>query len=101
MPEFRKVATTSDVSPGQGHIVEVDGNQIAIWNINGTYYAFQNICPHRGGPVGEGEVEDNTITCPWHGFRFDLRTGTCAFNPAMKLTLYDIQVDGSDIKLNL
>lgn len=101
MPEFKRVADVNEVSPGQGLVVDVDGNQIAIWNVNGTYYAFQNICPHRGGPVGDGELEDNTITCPWHGFRFDLRTGICVFNPAMKLTLYEVHVEGSDIKLNL
>jgi nitrite reductase/ring-hydroxylating ferredoxin subunit len=101
MPEFRRVAGTEEIASGQTKIYEVDGNSIAICNVNGNYFAIQNMCPHRGGPVGEGEIEDGTITCPWHGFRFDLKTGACAFNPAMKLTLYDLKVEGPDIKIGI
>ena len=54
-------------------IVDVDGNSIAVWNVGGNFFAFQNVCPHRGGPVGEGELEGNVITCPWHGWSFDFQ----------------------------
>ena len=99
MPEFKRVASVGDIAPGQGKVVELDGNSIAIWNLSGNYFAFQNICPHRGGPVGEGEVEGNLITCPWHGWSFDITTGASPVNPAAKLTRYDVKVDGSDIKV--
>ena len=99
MPEFKKVATVQEIAPGSGKVVELDGNSIAIWNLSGNFHAFQNVCPHRGGPVGEGELEGNVITCPWHGWSFDIVSGVSPINPAAKLTRYDVQVDGSDIKV--
>ena len=99
MPEFKKVATTSEIPPGEGRIFEVDGNPVAIWNLNGNYFAFQNVCPHRGGPVGEGELEGNVITCPWHGWQFDITTCENTFNPAAKLSKYEVLVEGDDIKI--
>lgn len=99
MAEFKKVTTVSEVAPGQGKIFDLDGNSIAVWNLNGNFFAFQNICPHRGGPVGEGEVEGTVITCPWHGWSFDITTGASPINPAAKLTRYDVQVEGTDVKV--
>jgi nitrite reductase (NADH) small subunit len=99
MPEFKKIAETAQIPQGTGKVVELDGNQIAIWNVGGSFQAFQNVCPHRGGPVGEGELEGNIITCPWHGWQFDIVTGQSTFNPAAKLTKYDVQVEGTDVKV--
>jgi nitrite reductase (NADH) small subunit len=99
MPEFKKIAETAQIPQGTGKVVELDGNQIAIWNVGGSFQAFQNVCPHRGGPVGEGELEGNIITCPWHGWQFDIVTGQSTFNPAAKLTNYDVQVEGTDVKV--
>lgn len=101
MGEFKKVASAAEIPPGQGKVVDVDGNSIAIWNIGGNFFAFQNVCPHRGGPVGEGELEGMTITCPWHGWSFELPGGVSPINPAAKLTTYDVQVEGDDVKVNL
>lgn len=101
MPEFKKVAAVSDIAPGQGKVYDLDGNSIAIWNLNGNFFAFQNVCPHRGGPVGEGEIEGTVITCPWHGWSFDITTGASPVNPAAKLTRYDVKVEGADIKISL
>lgn len=99
MAEFKKITTVSDVAPGSGKIFELDGNSIAVWNLNGNFFAFQNICPHRGGPVGEGEVEGTVITCPWHGWSFDITTGASPINPAAKLTRYDVKVEGDEVKV--
>ena len=99
MTEFTRVAGAGEIAAGAGKIVDVNGNPVAVWNINGNYYAFQNVCPHRGGPVGEGEIEGNIITCPWHGFRFDVTNGACAQNPAMKISTYEVRVEGNDIKI--
>jgi nitrite reductase/ring-hydroxylating ferredoxin subunit len=100
MGEFKTIATKSEIPAGQGKIFEIDGNSIAVWNVNGNYYAFQSVCPHRGGPVGEGEMEGNVITCPWHGWSFDVTTGVSPINPAAKLTCYQVQVEGEQIKVN-
>jgi nitrite reductase/ring-hydroxylating ferredoxin subunit len=101
MPEFKKVSTVQEIAPGHGKVVDVDGNSVAIWNISGNFFAFQNVCPHRGGPVGEGEIEGNVITCPWHGWSFDVTTGASAVNPAARLTRYDVKVEGSDILVGI
>ena len=99
MAEYKKIAEVSEIPAGQGKIFEVDGNQIAVWNLGGRFCAFQNVCPHRGGPVGEGELEGNIITCPWHGWQFDLTTCQSLINPAAKLVNYEIQVEGDSIKV--
>ena len=101
MAEFKKIATVGDIAPGQGHVYDLDGNSIAVWNLNGNFFAFQNVCPHRGGPVGEGEIEGTVITCPWHGWSFDITTGASPVNPAAKLTRYEVKVEGSDVKVAL
>jgi nitrite reductase (NADH) small subunit len=101
MPEFKKLADKSEIPEGTGKIFEVGGNHVALWNVGGNFYAFQNVCPHRGGPVGEGELEGNIITCPWHGWQFDVTTCQNTFNPSAKLTKYDIQVDADEIKIAL
>lgn len=101
MADFVRVAGADEIGAGSSKIVDVNGNSVAVWNLNGNYYAFQNVCPHRGGPVGEGEVEGNIITCPWHGFRFNVMTGACEHNAAMKISTYEVQVEGNDIKIGV
>jgi nitrite reductase/ring-hydroxylating ferredoxin subunit len=101
MGDFKTVAKASEIQPGSGTVVDVDGNSIAVWNVGGNFFAFQNVCPHRGGPVGEGELEGNVITCPWHGWSFDLTTGVSPINPAAKLTRYDVKLEGDEVKVNL
>jgi nitrite reductase/ring-hydroxylating ferredoxin subunit len=101
MPEYRTVAGVNEIPEGQGKIFDFNGNQIAIWKYAGNFYAFQNVCPHRGGPVGEGELEGSIITCPWHGWQFDLTTCTNPMNPAAKLTKYDLLIEGDEIKIAL
>ncbi len=66
MADFVKVATLSDLPPGTAKAVEVGGNSFALYNVGGTVYATTNTCPHRGGPLGEGELNESVITCPWH-----------------------------------
>jgi nitrite reductase/ring-hydroxylating ferredoxin subunit len=100
MGEFKTIANKSEIPLGQGKIFEIDGNSIAVWNVNGNFYAFQSVCPHRGGPVGEGEMEGNVITCPWHGWSFDVTTGVSPINPAAKLTCYQVQLEGDQIKVD-
>jgi len=97
--DFVRVASVEEIPLGQGKIFDLNGNQIAVWNINGNFQAFQNVCPHRGGPVGEGELEGTVITCPWHGWQFDLITGSSPINPAAKITKYEVKVEGSDVKV--
>ncbi len=82
MAEFIRVANVSDVPPGRGTVVEVDGNEIAVFNVNGEVYAIFNTCTHRGGPLGEGTLLGKVVTCPWHGAQFDVTTGAVVSPPA-------------------
>ena len=73
MPNFVKVATVAQVAPGTGMVATVNDKEVALFNIDGTFHAIDNVCKHRGGPLGEGELEGDTVTCPWHGWQFDVR----------------------------
>jgi nitrite reductase/ring-hydroxylating ferredoxin subunit len=96
------VAKTGDLKPGQGMIVEAGGQSIALFNVNGTFSAIENTCCHRGGPLGDGEVDGNVVTCPWHGWQFDVTTGACvAPNPAARVKKFAVKVDGGEVKVEV
>ena len=101
MGEFVRVAGTGDVKAGAGIVAEVNNQQIAVFNIDGTFYAIDNVCVHRGGPLGEGDVEGSVVSCPWHGWQFDVKTGGCVNNPAAKVKSFAVKVEGNDIKVEL
>jgi NAD(P)H-dependent nitrite reductase small subunit len=92
MAQWTRVADTSDLAPDQGRVVEAGGKTIALFNVEGTFYAIDNTCLHRGGPLGEGELEGTVVTCPWHGWRFDVATGACEMNPCVSLKTYGVRV---------
>ena len=97
MADFVKVGKTSDIEPGSGKTVEVNGKPIAVFNIDGAFYAISNTCVHRGGPLGEGEVYRKTVICPWHGWRYDVTTGANQINPSVTLETYQVKVEGDDL----
>jgi len=96
-----KVAQVSDVAPGEGKIVQADGEQIALFNVGGKFYAIHNTCLHRGGPLGEGGLDETTVTCPWHGWQYDVATGANVRNPAVKVARFNVKVEGSDVLVEL
>jgi len=101
MGEFVRVTGTTEVKPGSGIVAEVQGKALAIFNIDGTFYAINNTCVHRGGPLGEGDVEGSIVTCPWHGWQYDVTTGTCVANPAAQVERYEVKIEGADVKVLL
>jgi nitrite reductase (NADH) small subunit/3-phenylpropionate/trans-cinnamate dioxygenase ferredoxin subunit len=103
MSEFIKVANKSDLPSGQGTVVEINGRPIALFNVNGEFYALDNVCPHRGGPVGEGYVDCNNLTvqCPWHGWTFSLASGVSPVNSMAKVEKFDVVVEGDEVKVSL
>ena len=98
MATFITVARTNELTPGQGKLVEVNQKRIALFNVGGRYYALDDMCPHRGGPLSEGELEGTAVVCPWHGAIFDLATGnvTRPHGPAGVAT-YDVRLKGEEI----
>jgi nitrite reductase/ring-hydroxylating ferredoxin subunit len=74
-------------------VVEAGGVSIALANVDGTLYAVGNSCLHRGGPLGEGDLDGTTVVCPWHGWRWDVRTGAHANNPAVSVPCFPVTVE--------
>lgn len=98
MPQTVKVAPASEITPTSPKIVEApDGTQVAVFNVNGEFCAINNICPHRGGPLGEGDLEGTLATCPWHGWQFDVKTGQSPVNPAASVKTFPCRVEGADV----
>lgn len=101
MSEFVRVAGTGDVKPGSGLVAEINGKTLAVFNVDGMYHVIDNTCVHRGGPLGEGDVEGDVVTCPWHGWEYNVKTGACVNNPAAKVMAYEVKVEGDDIQVRL
>ena len=102
MSKMVKVAQTDELSPGSGKVVEADGCGIALFNVEGTFYAIDNTCTHRGGPLGEGELNGENVTCPWHGANFNVKTGAVTGPPAgTGVRSFVVKVEGSDVLVEL
>jgi nitrite reductase/ring-hydroxylating ferredoxin subunit len=101
MPNFVKVASTSDLKPGTAMTVVVNGMDIALYNVGGKIYATDDTCLHQGGPLGEGILEGEVITCPWHMWEYHVRTGEKVGNNSLKLATYPVEVEGTDIKVGV
>ena len=97
----RARVATGDVRDGEGLVVEAGGRTVAVFRVAGRYYAIDNTCPHRGGPLGEGDLEGRTVTCPWHAWRWDVTTGANVNNPAVRVACYPVTIDGDDLVIDL
>lgn len=102
MGEFVNVARTDEIAPGEGKMFAVNGKKIALFNVGGAFYAIDDTCTHRGGPLSQGEVQGTTVTCPWHGAQYDLQTGNVLSPPAPQgVHNYKVVVEGDDIKIEV
>jgi nitrite reductase/ring-hydroxylating ferredoxin subunit len=102
MADFVKVAKTDELGPGQGRLVEAKGKEIALFNVDGKFFAVDNTCTHRGGPLAEGGVSGHEVTCPWHGGTFDICTGKALGPPAEQaVACYVVRVTGTDIEVEV
>jgi len=99
MAEFVQVAKLSDLEAGSCKAVLAAGKMIALFNVEGTVYALDNVCLHRGGPLGEGFMEGKIVTCPWHMWEYDVCTGERVGNPALKVCTYPVHIEGDEIKV--
>jgi len=97
MANFVRVASVSEIPAGEGKTLEVDGKAIAVFNCDGTFYAIDNTCKHEGGPLGEGELAGTVVTCPWHGWTYDVTTGISPDDPACAVEKYEVRVEGSEV----
>ncbi len=100
--EYVTLGRTGDVAPGHVKVYEVQGRRIALCNVDGAFYAIDDVCTHDGGPLDQGYLEGHQIECPRHGARFDVRTGRALTLPAiMPVKSYLVQVEGGEIRVSL
>jgi len=96
-----RVAAVSEVPPGTAKEVMADDQVVALYNIDGTFYALDGVCPHAGGPLGEGTLRGTVVTCPWHGWQFDVKSGENCLNRKMTHKSFAVNVEGSDVFVEL
>jgi 3-phenylpropionate/trans-cinnamate dioxygenase ferredoxin subunit len=95
---FVRVASADEIRPGEKQITDVDGILVVVVNLDGQFFAFEDVCTHDGGPLGEGELQDGRIVCPRHGAHFDIRTGAALTLPAFEpVPTYQVRVVDGDI----
>ena len=97
MASFTKVAIVADVPEGTGKVIEVGGKTLALFNADGKFYAIDNTCKHRGGPLGEGELVGLEVTCPWHGWSYNITTGENLDDATVKVGCYPVRLEGTDV----
>jgi nitrite reductase/ring-hydroxylating ferredoxin subunit len=103
MPRFVKVAQKSDIADQSAKLVEVEGGKrIAVFNLGGSFYAIDDTCTHRGGPLSEGRIDGEEVVCPWHGAHFNIKTGAVCAPPATNgVSRYNVRVSGDDIEVEV
>lgn len=101
MGRFVSVAKRADLEAGTSRVIEVNGKTIALFNVDGTFYAIDNTCLHRGGPLGEGFLSGCIVTCPWHGWEYDVATGKNLMNPVLAVACYPVRIEADDIHIEV
>ena len=99
MTDFVTVAKVEEVKEGEGKVVESNGKQIALFKVDGNIHAIENTCMHQGGPLGEGTCEGKVVTCPWHGWQYDVTTGLSPENPQVKVATFEVKVENDEVKV--
>jgi len=94
---FVRAAKKDEVPPGSIREFQVNGSTVALANVDSRIFAIDNTCLHRGGPLGQGVLEGNVVTCPWHGWQYDVTSGKVTMNPAVGVRQYAVEVRGEDI----
>jgi len=94
---FVRAVKAADVAAGRIREVQVGSTMVALANVGGSFYAINNTCLHRGGPLGQGALEGKTVTCPWHGWQFDVTTGKASMNPSTGVACYPTEVRGDEV----
>ncbi len=98
---FVLAAKLTDVPSGTIREVQVEGKAVALANVDGQFHAIDGVCIHRGGPLGDGVLEGAVVTCPWHGWQYDVRTGRVGQNPGAGVNCFPVEVRGEEIFVNV
>ena len=97
MAEWIRAAKETDLADGSGVEFEAGGKKVALFRADGKFYATDNTCPHRGGPLAQGSLDGLVVTCPWHAWGFDVKSGACLAVPAAKIKTYEVKVEDGNI----
>jgi nitrite reductase/ring-hydroxylating ferredoxin subunit len=98
---FVRAVKMAEVPPGMIRELQLDGKVIALANVAGKLYAINNVCLHRGGPLAQGQLSGHTVTCPWHGWQYDVISGKVTMNPAVGVETYKVEIRGEDVYVDV
>src|ERR1700674_1501621 len=98
---FARAAKTNEITPGTIREFHIEGKAIALANVGGKFYAINNTCLHRGGQLGQGVMDGKMVTCPWHGWQYDVTTGRVGQSPAAGVDRYPVEVRGDEGFVNV
>jgi nitrite reductase (NADH) small subunit len=98
---FVVVGRVADFSPGQGKMVVVNGRHVALFRLGDQFHALDNMCLHRGGPLCDGPIVNDVVTCPWHGWSYQIKTGMMVQDPRVGVSCHEVRIDGDVVAVRL
>ena len=98
---FVRAAKAAEIPPGQIREIPLQGVTIAVANVGGQFHAIGNTCLHRGGPLGQGSLQGNVVTCPWHGWTYDVTSGKVIPNQIAAVACYPVELRGEDLYVDI
>ena len=99
---FVTVGRIDDFVPGQGKMVVVEARHVALFRLGDDFFALDNMCLHRGGPICDGQIDHNdVVTCPWHGWSYEIRSGTMVQDPRVGLSKHEVRIDDELVSIKL
>jgi nitrite reductase (NADH) small subunit len=96
-----RVAAIGELAPGTGKELVAEGRVIALFRVGDEFFALDGVCPHAGGPLGKGRLDGCVVTCPWHGWQFDVRTGTHCLTAHIRHASFPVTIAGEDVLVEL
>lgn len=101
MTNWIRIAAAADCPPGCALETVAGGLIVALMNVDGVFHAIEGVCPHQGGPLGKGQLSGTTLTCPWHGWQFNVATGENCLNPRIAQRRFAVRVEQGEVFVDL
>ncbi len=101
MPNWIRIAAVDDCPPGQARELLAADRIVALYNVEGEFHVLDGICPHQGGPLGKGILAGCVVTCPWHGWQFDVTTGQHQSNRSLRHDRWAVKVEAGSVLVDL
>ncbi len=99
MSDWIHLAAAADCPPGSAVELVAGDRMVALFNVDGEFYALDGVCPHQGGPLGQGQLQGCIVTCPWHGWQFDVRSGQHQINASLEHPAFEVKVENEEVYL--